>query len=307
MHILLSVDKNYLMPLGTTMVSIMENNKNEDVIFHIANIGFDKEQKQIISDLVARYNKTIQFYDITKNIFEKLPKVHGYLSNATYTRLFLTEFLPQPIDKLIYLDCDIIVNGPLSDLWDTDIDNHPVAVVLDSYSFNVEHYNRLQYPMNHGYFNAGMMLINVDYWRKYHVMQKCLDFCVKHPERIAFEDQDIMNYVFNENKLLLPLKYNAICTVFYSKRQYPYEMWHQLEDAVKNPVIIHYTFIKPWFKESVHPLDYIFFRYLALTPWKGMPLKYFYKGWQKYKFIINSWMWRHGIKKRYSAYLELGN
>lgn len=306
MHIFFSADKNYIIPLSTTIISIIENNKFENIFFHIANIGFDKEEKTALSEIVTKNGKEISFYDINPTIFNSLPSPHGYLSNATYIRLFISDFLPKSINKIIYLDCDTIINDSLSTLWNINLEGHPIAAVLDSYSFNIEHYNRLHIPMKNGYFNAGVMLINIDYWRQHNITKQCIDFANNYPERIAFEDQDIMNYVFNENKINLPLKYNAICTYFFKEKVVPFELWDELKEAQKHPVIIHFTWIKPWFYEGLdHPYAKEFFKYQSLTKWKGMPLKYYYKGWAKYKFIINTFLRRIGLKKKYSPYIDL--
>lgn len=298
MNILCCIDRNYLMPLCVTMVSIFENNTNTKISIFVIGKDLTDKEKNIATEIAERYNQSISFYEIDNKQLEKLPNVHGYLTNATYIRLFITEILSADIEKILYLDNDIIVNGNLKELWNTNIENHPCAVVLDSYSYNIEHFNRLQYPMSKGYFNAGVMLINLKYWREHKIIEKAMEFANKYPERIYMADQDIMNYLFQDSKILLPLKFNAICTYFFRKKEVPYEIWNQLKEAQVNPIIIHFTWIKPWFYEGTdHPLAEYFFKYLSLTPWKDIELKYFYKGINHYKYLLKKALGNIGLKK----------
>lgn len=298
MNILCCIDKNYLMPLCVTMVSIFENNANNRVSIFVIGKDLTDKHKNIAKEIAQRYNQNISFYEIDNNALEELPDVHGYLTKATYIRLFITKILPSHIDKILYLDNDIIVNDDLEELWNTDIENHPCAVALDSYSYNIEHFNRLQYPMYKGYFNAGVMLINLKYWREQNILEKAICFANTYPKRIYMADQDIMNYLFQDSKVILPLKFNAICTYFFRKREVPFEVWDQLKEAQINPTIIHFTWIKPWFYEGQdHPLSEYFFKYLSLTPWKDMQLRYFYKGYKHYKYLIKKFLSNIGLKQ----------
>ena len=306
MNILCCIDKNYLMPLCVTMVSIFENNTNSQVSIFVIGKDLTEEHKSIAREIANRYRQKIQFYEIDNNLLDRLPDVHGYLTKATYIRLFIAEILPISVEKILYLDNDIIVNGNLKELWNTDIEENPCAVVLDSYTYNIEHFNRLQYPMYKGYFNAGVMLINVKYWRKYKILDQAMEFVKLHSERIFMADQDIMNYLFQDTKKILPLKFNSICTYYFKEKVVPFEAWEQLKEARKNPVIIHFTWIKPWFMEGQdHPLTSVFLKYLFLTPWANIKFKHFYKGTRLYKEYIKNVLYKFRIKKKKSVYLTI--
>lgn len=294
------------MPLCVTLASIYENNKETHITTHVIGKGLEDSHKAIAKELSNKYHQEIFFYSIDKELLETLPAVHSYLTNATYIRLFISNILPKNIDKILYLDNDIIINDKLDDLWNIDIKGHPCAVVMDSYAYDISHFNRLQYPMSKGYFNAGVMLINLKYWREHKVLEQALSFAEKYKERIYMADQDIMNYLFQDSKINLPLKFNSICTYFFIRKPVPYELWDELKEAQEHPVIIHFTWIKPWFYEGLdHPYAKEFFKYQSLTKWNGMPLKYYYKGWEKYKFIINSFLRKIGLKKKYSPYIDI--
>lgn len=306
MNILFCIDKNYLMPLCVTLASIYENNKETHITTHVIGKGLEDSHKAIAKDLSNKYHQEIFFYSIDKTLLETMPTVHGYLTNAAYIRLFVSNILPNNINKILYLDSDIIINDRMDDIWNTNIEGYACAVVKDSYTYNISHFNRLQYPMSKGYFNSGVMLINLKYWREHKVMEQAVSFAENHKERICFEDQDILNYLFQDSKIHLPLKFNSICTYFFKKKPVPFELWDELKEAQEHPVIIHFTWIKPWFYEGLdHPYAKEFFKYQSLTKWNGMPLRYYYKGWAKYKFIINTFLRKIGLKKKYSPYIDL--
>lgn len=124
--------------------------------------------------------------------------------------LYLTEILPADIDKVIYLDGDILVVDKLVKLWNTSVENYAIAAVPDSYNNKIEHYNRLRYPQTLGYFNAGMLVVNLKYWREKQVLLKFFDYVKSNTERLRCHDQDVLNYLFKNSKLVLPIRYNVL-------------------------------------------------------------------------------------------------
>ena len=233
MNILCCIDRNYLMPLGVSMVSIFENNKNEKVTVHVIAKDFEDYHRSIINDIAKKYNQHICFYSIDPNLLANLP-VYDHLTNATYIRLFIADILPENIEKILYMDNDVIVNNSLRELWDTDITSHPAAAVLDSYTCDLEVYNKLHYDKSLGYFNAGVMLINLKYWRENKVLDLAMNYLKENYANILHADQDIMNYLFRENKIILPFKFNAVCTIFYKNWPFDLSLKGQLEEAINN-------------------------------------------------------------------------
>lgn len=279
MDIVICTDNNYVMPSGVLFCSICENNRQEDITFHvIADQSFSDENRQALSNIVKKYEKKIYFYQIDPSIFTSFPVGRKdqpiHITLAAYYRLYLTELLPKDLNKVLYLDGDIIVRGNLKDLWETDIENYAVGVIPDQSEGLIHFYNRLKYPQRLGYFNSGVLLINLDYWRKYNLIRQFYDFLQKYPERIQLHDQDILNYVLKDQKKNLPLKYNVQNKFLYKEISISWEYEEQLEEAIKNPCIIHYLLSnKPWNKRCDHPFKNEFFKYQKLTQWKDIPLQ----------------------------------
>lgn len=291
-HIASCTDRNYVMPTATMMVSACENNADSDITFHIVSDGSvsDKEKEKLCT-VVRRYKgKEIAFYDIGENAFESFPGIGRYfnhITQAAYYRLMLPSILPLGLHKVLYLDGDIIIHDTLASLWKIELDNYPLATVRDMYENDVERYTRLDYPPSLGYFNSGVLLLNLDCWRKDSLSKICMDFMHHHADRIKFHDQDVLNCVFRETKMMLPLKYNVQNAFFYRKKEdigidvQRYE--DELTEATEHPVIVHFTLSqKPWIIGCPHPYAKEFNRYRNMTPWRHHSIidTIRYSGWR---------------------------
>ena len=289
--IVCSTDDNYIMPTGVMLTSLFENNKDINVNVHLLHGGLTNEHIDQITNQVSKYNQNIRFYRMDDHLFSEFPIGKSYQTNhvgssmATYYRLFLSQILHDNIEKVIYLDGDILVLYSLKELWNIDMSDKAIAAVADSYNNDITHYNRLRYPQKQGYFNAGVLLINLKYWREHKVESKFLDYVANYPERLACHDQDVLNYIFKDAKMELPLKYNMLneywFDVRYSLISWEYEQ--QILDGQKNPVIIHFTCIpKPWYKNCKHPYKKMFEKYKSMSLWSNVKEK----RWLRIKYLI---------------------
>ena len=278
MNISFSIDNNYVPYCLITICSICENNKNEEINFFILNRDISNNNKQLINDFVSKYNCNVTFLEIKIDLINTFPintqyQTNKYISIETYFRLFLTELLPAEIEKIIYLDSDIIVCNSLKELWDTDISNVALAAVKDNEYYSVADYNRLRYEPKYGYFNAGVLLINLKYWREHQSYNKFMNYIRDNPERLKKHDQDVLNFIFYNEKKWLPLRYNLLVGFVCKELPFPYLEWDDIYEAQKNPCIIHYSDkIKPWFMDCLHPYKSLFYKYQKLTPFADMPL-----------------------------------
>ena len=246
-NICFATDENYLKYMGTTIVSILTSAKFEDKLyFYILCNNVSDKSKEYISNLKRFKNFEIKFIDVDINEFEKFPAGGAHITNTTYYRYKIAQLCPE-IDKIIYLDCDTVVKSSLSDLFSEDLAGYYLAGVEDvgySYWRNIEP----KYTIKGFYINAGVLLINLNEWRKNNLADKLINYTLEHKEEIAIGDQDVINIVCKGKIKSLDYKYNAQDTYY---RQYPEVMANRnktnILKAAKNPVIIHYTAsVKPW-------------------------------------------------------------
>lgn len=291
MDIVCSTDSKYIMPTGVMLTSLFESNKGEVVTVHLLHDKASASLLEPIRSIAASYHQVIHFYQVNDETFRDFPIGLDYQldhvgsSLATYYRLYLTEILPDSLDRVIYLDGDVLVVDKLVDLWHTDITGYALAAVPDGCNNGVEHYNRLRYPQSLGYFNAGVLYINLGYWREHHAVSLFLDYVKQYPERLKCHDQDVLNYVFRQAKLSLPLRYNALNEYWFDVRYTPlsWEYDEQIQEAQRHPAIIHFTCVpKPWYSNCPHPLKKEFDRYLSMSPWRGIKQK----RWMPLRFCL---------------------
>lgn len=279
MEIVCSTDNCYVMQTGIMLTSLFENNREADIRVHVLHNGIDSNSITLIGRIASDYGQKIKFYLVDESLFSAFPigrdgqNTHVGTSYATYYRLFLSELLPNDINRVLYLDGDIIVMDSLNELWATDMHDKAIAAVPDSYNNKIEHYNRLRYPQQLGYFNAGVLLINLDYWRTNNVVSAFCQYASARPDSLYCHDQDILNYVFRDCKIVLPLRYNMLNEYWFKTRHsvVSWEFDNQIHYGQQHPAIIHFTGLpKPWFSNCRHPMKPEFERYRAKTPWRDV-------------------------------------
>ena len=304
-HVVCCPDNNYTMPTGVMLCSLCENNKDVELIIHVPYVDLEEENILLIKKVVESYQQTVIFYNIIKS---SLPQIHvpvrqRNLPTSAYIRLFLGSILSKNIHRVLYLDGDIIVRKSITNLYNTDMLETGVAVVPDrKLSYNDIHktYNALDYSPSLGYFNSGVLLINLDYWRENNIERQILDTIRKYMKVLYNSDQEVLNKVFCESKINLPLTYNFQHD-FLAKPEYRMISWeynHEIDETAKDPVILHYTGAKPWMASCDHPYKEEFLKYKALTIWKDVPVKGKIK-WEVRKLIKKIMMW---LKIPYNYY-----
>jgi lipopolysaccharide biosynthesis glycosyltransferase len=280
MEIVACFNHGFVMPTGVMMYSLCKNNSDTEVNFHLmVDESVSEEDRNDLLNTVSVFrDKKIIFYTMDSQSFEGLPPTLGHImSSSTYYRLSVAEVLPRTIDKVLYLDGDLIVRQSLLPLWETDISGFAVAAIYErSYQMFPElygdYFDRLGYSPQLGYFNAGVMLINLDYWRRNGIGKQLADCLKDNPEKIKQGDQDALNCILCESKLELPPRYNFQSSYLYTYCFNKAMSESVVREAVEDPVIVHFISEKPWNKyiRELHPYRSTFFKYQNETKWKGM-------------------------------------
>lgn len=295
MNIALSTDDNYVMPCGVLLCSICENNRDERINFYILIQSLMVDNIKVLRQIVEQYNQKIIFHVVDKSLFNFCPvgmkNQAKYITLPTYYRIILPDLLLE-VDKILYLDCDIIVRKSLQELWSIDLNGYAVGVVMEGAAADKEIYKRLEYPFDDGYFNAGVLLMNLSYWRTYDISKQVLDYIARYPERLLCNDQDALNAILHDKRLLLPLTYN-VQDEFYWHMNYAFIDLNEMYAACDDPAILHFSGMgKPWFKECDHRFKSDFLMYMSKTQWKNLKLKR-----QRMNLKDRYWYLRHLVKK----------
>ncbi|MCQ2744694.1 MAG: glycosyltransferase family 8 protein, partial [bacterium] len=251
-NICISCDDNYSKYAGVVIASVLANFKSdENLNIYILDGGISDIKKQQILSLKSMKNCNINFVKINENDFEDYKEVctHKYLTIAACYRLKLASLLPD-VDKVIYFDCDIIVNSDLTNLFNIDIEDYAIAGVKDI--------NKKMLKRNPNYINSGVLLLNLDKWRKDNIEQKLLEFTKANIDNIKTGDQEIINRCLSDYIKIIDDKWNVQSSNFTNRSSYTSE-----------PKIIHFVSKnKPWGLKSFSYHKNLYFKYLQLTPWK---------------------------------------
>lgn len=261
-HISCGLDNNYAPYCIILLYSILENNKENDITFHLLTNNMSEDNRKIIQQVVNDSGKNVLFYHVDKELFKGFP-ISGHINYAAYFRFLLPSVLPD-LDKVLYLDCDMIVDGDLKELWNVDIENYALAGVRDSENDNIRLYNRLGYERSLGYINSGVLLINLKEWRKDNILTTAIKALTSNPLKYQYHDQDFINEFYCDRKLLLDFKFNLMEFFLFSYNKFiiSRKYFRDIERAIKKPTIIHFCgHIKPWHIEYSSPIKYIFCKY----------------------------------------------
>ena len=280
MDILILTSHAYCMPYCVMLTSLIHNTPGIDLVLHVMEgPGLTSEDKNAIIKTVGNNNKVL-FYelgDMLESLIAKLPTDRKDRITSVYSKLFVDQILPSSIDKVLWLDGDMIVRHSIVDLWNTDITDYPIAYVRDVGNNNVEFYNRLGYSYNDGYFNTGVILYNLKYWRQNNVNKDIMNVLEYDSNRISILDQDVLSLVFHKKKKVLPFKYNFQTWFLLKNKFIQISIPDYGEDIMKasvDPVIYHYIGSdKPWMYICDQPGIKEWESYQNMTVWGGIKIK----------------------------------
>ena len=255
-HITLSFDENYTNQFYAVAASIFANNSYK-IVLHAITSGIDEVEKNIITDYVNNYNASINFYSVPEN-FGKNFRLDGNWTAATYYRLLFPQILPEHINKFIYIDSDTLVIGDIAKLWSIDLNSHVVAAVEDSM---ITTRPDLGIYKPNSYFNAGVLLINRSLWQEQVITTKAITFLNDFPEKVLYADQDALNYLFKDNWIKIPNRFNLMFA------DIPETLPNnQFQEFLADKVILHFTQHRPWKMLCENRFRYLYHHYLGLTP-----------------------------------------
>ena len=297
-HLLISFDNNYYHYAYVLLNSIFQNNPQESFCIHVL---YDKVKAKHIEGMtqwVERLGHRINFYYVDEKNFVFCPIKRGdKVTRSAYFRLFATQYLPQEIKKILYVDIDTLCLGSLKELFDTDMTDIPL---MATYGWADDKRRKdLGLTPQDKYYQSGVLLINLEYWRQHNCIEGLTQFILEHKESLPRWDQDVINGYFKGKIEYLPLKYNVPSPFFHSNALYnpqPYFMQFLIADkyhAVETPIIIHFTGfdqMKPWWKDSIaeecRKNKWLFYR--AGTPAEKIKLTRFYP-----KILKKIWCYEH--------------
>ena len=270
-HVAFGVDSKYVPALGACMRSIITNNKDVRIQFHILTTSLLQSDVDQLASFSERNGITVQVHFLGPERLSKLPDPKTpRFSGAIYNRLWICELLDGVTNRVLYLDADIICLGSMADIMRIGMDGKIVAAVGDV--SQDENKAKIGLVTDEPYFNSGVLYIDIDKWNRSHVTQDVIKTLIESEGKFPYPDQDALNKVL------------AGKVTFIDKR------WNRYFSDLKpdsDTVFLHYTNDKPWQVWSKNFGDAPFLSNIADTPWSG---------WEDHKPLSRSQRIRHADK-----------
>lgn len=285
--VLYQSDENYVPVLAASMKSLITNNKHLDFRIVIIDCGINEKSQKKLLELANE--TTIRVIFIKKQTLEKklfnskIASYQGFRKNKSSYIKILYPYYENAAKRVVFLDCDTIVLGDISPLFLLDLKGKPMAAVMDC-TVDQVYKNIIGLKESEPYYNSGVMVIDSAAWIKsgiYEKIQEQVDAGIKYNT----VDQDYINIAVKGNSITLDARYNfqplhlvyspSVYLSVYHKHDKYYSV-EELVEAQQNIVILHffrYLGKHPWDKNSLHPDENEYRKWISQTPWKNYKWK----------------------------------
>ncbi len=251
LNILINIDENYIDRAKDLIYTIKKYNDVYIALYLI----YNNINKKHIDDL-SKYmtdNNYGELHCIYCNINDEIfPQKFEYISKVTYLRLFAPFYLKDKVDKILYLDCDILCNGNIVDLYNTDFEDNIFIACENMLKeelklWGIVNNRRLRVKDDYKYINAGVLLINVNKYVEVTTQELIIKFIKDNYEALIFQDQDVINKVFHKKIKIVSNIYN-------------YQINSVVKDYMNDVRLVHYSENqKPWNDDYKSPKKALYY------------------------------------------------
>jgi lipopolysaccharide biosynthesis glycosyltransferase len=277
-HAVTVTDRAYVPWAGVALVSSAMATPDAELILHVlCAADVTEHDRALLRDTVARYGATLRVHDLDERPLAELPsKGAAAGGRISWVRVVLPDALPD-VERVIYLDADILVVDSLQRLWDEPLAGAGVAAVGNVTEAGMHpHLASLGLEDPAEYFNAGVLLIDLDRWRSEGTAE-ALRQVARDRSSLPWYDQDALNVVFAGRWKRLHPRWNTMNS-FWTWPSLAEDLLGEAEAtaARQDPGILHFegpSLSKPWHYLCSHPRVADYRAVLADTPWAGRPLE----------------------------------
>lgn len=270
-HVAYGIDSNFLYGCGISIVSILIQNPGKKFNFHVfIDDSMSDDDVERFREICLTYNTKIVLYYIDARNLNKLPTTKNW-THAIYFRFIIAEYFKNKIKYLLYLDADVICHNKIDELVNLKLDEQVAAVVAErDEKWWINRANSLDTPsISTGYFNSGVMYINLLNWQEQKITEKSIDLLMNEAlaAKLSYPDQDVLNILLMEKIIYLK-------NIFNTQFSLNYELKDKFDYPVnKDTVFIHYVGpTKPWHEWASYPSAEPFRQARLVSPWNQVPL-----------------------------------
>jgi len=222
--IMIVTNSNYFHTTLTMLLSIFQSNLSDLINVYMLYSNLQESEIDSLQNFGNEYpgKAIIPIYikaELTKHL---LPK--NEFPIEIYYRILGINLLPLDLDKILYLDVDLIVKKSIRQLYDTDVSDYAFGACEDIFGqingLDIENHTRLSVPNDYKYFNSGVLLMNLEYLRQNDQVNNILQNIFDNFERYYYVDQDVLNELYQDRLMYLDWSlYNCTPSIYYIDRQ----------------------------------------------------------------------------------------
>ena len=276
LHVGCAVEGGYVAHSAAMLHSVLEHRGSHGVRVHYLHGGdLPAGSEGPLRDMVERGGAAIDFVQVPDELCAGLP-TKGFTRKATWYRILVPELLGG-VDRILFLDADVLALDSLVPLWETDVSDHYLAAVTNV--FQADHLFRpaeLGFDRPDAYFNAGVMVMNLDLMRHEGCTAALRAYGREHAQGLMFRDQDVLNAVLAGRRRPLHPRWNSMN----SFEAFPWSAYvfgnRALEEARANPGIRHFEgpgINKPWHRGCRFAHRERYFEHRRHTPWPDVEME----------------------------------
>lgn len=280
-----TADDAFASALGISLMSLYECSKDlEEIRLYILSDNISKTNMERIESIADRYGRSkpiwIDAIDISREL--NLPVQADRGSNVQYARIFIGRILEEK--RILYVDADVMFRSSIRELWNFPLNGHIAAALLDA--FSKQYRTEWELPPDAPVYNNGILVVDLDLWRKQEIEKKSLDVLRRRKGKIMKSDLGLLNLVLSTSTVKISPVWNAVTIffdfdydemIYYRKPPSDFYSREEIEACVRDPKIVHFTSsfasYRPWQEGCEHPYAAEWRQYKQISPWADEPLQ----------------------------------
>jgi len=272
-------DDRFTVPLAVTLYSALIHLSEESpASLYLVDGGISEKNRRRLNSVVesapspARVNLSWITPDLTP--LRDL-RVQRWLTGAAYLRLLLPDVLPEPLEKVLYLDSDLVVRRSLQELWNVGPGDCAIRAVqefgqpyaapaLGLSRLGITKHEELGIKPDAPCFNSGVMLVNLKRWREENVSDRALSYLREYAAHLNCHDQEGLNVALHGEWGQLDPRWNRMSQIYalehWPETPFKEQIRETRDELIRDPYIVHYNGrTKPWKFNGLHPAHGLFF------------------------------------------------
>ena len=265
-QLLVTLDGRYLPQLVVLLTSLAVNDPSVPVELYLMHRALSPEELDRAGQMCARFGWKLHPVQVDKSLFAAAPVTRQY-PQEMYYRLLAPHLLPQHVERVLYLDPDILVINPLRPLWEMDLKGRLFAAAAHTGTTELANsVNRVRLGTDHDYYNSGVLLMDLAAGRRRIVPGEVFAYVAEHGKELLLPDQDLLNALYGDD--VLPLE-DVVWN--YDARNYNTYLLRSgrvcdLDWVMAHTAVLHFCGkSKPWKKGYVHRFGVLYKHYMRLA------------------------------------------